>query len=92
MLAWEIPGQRSLAGYSLWGHKERDMTEWLNTHTLTHIHTHGGEYRYLTLNDETTGESQKFSNLFSSHKKREKKDLTQDPCPLHSHIRKGQNQ
>ena len=27
-------GQRSLAGYSLWGHKESDMTE------CTHIHTH----------------------------------------------------
>ena len=25
--AWEIPGQRSLAGYSLWGCKELDMTE-----------------------------------------------------------------
>ena len=28
-------GQRSLAGYSLWGHKESDMTEQLiHTHTL----------------------------------------------------------
>ena len=26
-------GQRSLAGYSPWGHKELDMTEQLNTHT-----------------------------------------------------------
>ena len=26
-LAWRIPGQRSLAGYSPWGHKESDMTE-----------------------------------------------------------------
>ena len=24
-------GQRSLAGYSPWGHKELDMTEWLRT-------------------------------------------------------------
>ena len=30
-------GQRSLAGYSPWGHKDSDMTEQLNTHT--HIHT-----------------------------------------------------
>ena len=29
-------GWRSLVGYSLWGHKESDMTE----HTHTHIHTH----------------------------------------------------
>ena len=26
-------GQRSMAGYSLWGHKELDMTEQLSTHT-----------------------------------------------------------
>ena len=29
ILAWRIPhGQRSLAGYSLWGHKESDTSEW----------------------------------------------------------------
>ena len=27
ILAWEIPGTGSLAGYSPWGHKESDMTE-----------------------------------------------------------------
>ena len=27
-------GQRSLAGYSPWGHKESDMTERLNMHKL----------------------------------------------------------
>jgi len=27
-------GWRSLAGFSLWGHKESDMTEWL---TLSHF-------------------------------------------------------
>ena len=31
-------GQRSLASYSPWGHKESDMTEQLNTHTHTHTH------------------------------------------------------
>ena len=35
-------GQRSLVGYSSWGHKESNMTERLrmNTHTHTHTHTH----------------------------------------------------
>ena len=33
-LPGESPGQRSLAGYSPWGCKELDMTEWLNTFTL----------------------------------------------------------
>ena len=31
-------GQRNLAGYSPWGHKQSDTTEWLSTHT--HKHTH----------------------------------------------------
>ena len=26
-------GQRSLAGYGPWGHRESDMTEWLGPHT-----------------------------------------------------------
>ena len=33
-------GQRSLAGYSPWGCKELEPTEWL-THTHTHTHTQG---------------------------------------------------
>ena len=39
-------GQRSLAGYSPWGHKELDMAERMRacararTHTHTHTHTH----------------------------------------------------
>ena len=39
ILAWEIHGQRTLAGYSPWGLKESDMTERLK-HTDTHRHTH----------------------------------------------------
>ena len=30
-------GQRRQAGYSPWGHKEWDMTEWLRTHILTGV-------------------------------------------------------
>ena len=37
-------GQRSLAGYSPWGYKESDMTEWLSVrvcaHVCAHTHTH----------------------------------------------------
>ena len=34
-------GQRSLVGYSPWGHKELDMNNLLtHTHTYTHTHTH----------------------------------------------------
>ena len=36
----EPHGQRSLAGYSLWSHKESDTTERVtDTHTHTHTHT-----------------------------------------------------
>ena len=36
-LAWEIHGQRSLEGYSPWGHKKSDTTEQL---TLTSLRSH----------------------------------------------------
>ena len=35
IIAWRIPGQRGLVGYSPWGHKEPEMNEQL---THTHIH------------------------------------------------------
>ena len=38
-------GQRSLLGYSPWGHKESDMTEHF-THTHTHTHTHSSPTYY----------------------------------------------
>ena len=34
-LPGESHGQRSLAGYSPWGRKESDTTEWLSTHSCT---------------------------------------------------------
>ena len=33
-------GQRSLAGYSPWGHKESDVAEHAHAHTPMHTHTH----------------------------------------------------
>ena len=36
ILAWEIPGQRSLADYSPRGHKESDTTEWLTYNGMLH--------------------------------------------------------
>ena len=44
-LPGESHGQRSLVGYSPWGHEELDTTEWLththaHTHTCTRTHTH----------------------------------------------------
>ena len=40
ILAWEIPGQRSLVGYSPWSQKESDMTERLTQRLNT---GHGSE-------------------------------------------------
>ena len=36
ILAWEIHGQRSLVGYSLWGLKESDTTEQLTLSLSIH--------------------------------------------------------
>ena len=36
ILAWKIPWERNLVGYSPWGRKESDITERLSTHTHTH--------------------------------------------------------
>jgi len=41
IFAWKILGQRSLAGYSLWGHRESDMTDIC---VCTHAHIHTQEY------------------------------------------------
>ena len=41
ILAWEFHGQRSLMGYSPWGHKELDMTEKIAfslSYTYIYIH------------------------------------------------------
>ena len=38
ILAWRSHGQRSLAGYSPWGHKESDMTEQLTLSLFTLNH------------------------------------------------------
>ena len=39
-LPGKFQGQRSLAGYSLWGHKESNMTEWLRKYTYRHIYVY----------------------------------------------------
>ena len=38
ILAWKFHGQRSLRGYSPWGRKESEMTEYAHMHTYTHTH------------------------------------------------------
>ena len=42
----ECHGQKSLAGYSPWSHKELATTEHIHTHTHTHTHTHS-DYKML---------------------------------------------
>ena len=39
-LPGELHGQRSLAGYSPWGHQELDTTEHAHAYAHTHTHTH----------------------------------------------------
>ena len=45
-LPGKFHGQRSLVGYSMWGCKKSDTTEWLSTHTHTHTHTHMPGYEH----------------------------------------------
>ena len=40
-------GQRSLAGYSPWSHKQSHTTECLTPHLYTHTHTHTHTHIYL---------------------------------------------
>ena len=47
-------GQRSLAGYSLRGHKESDMTEQLHTHPNTHRGLHAVHHPELTIQSDPT--------------------------------------
>ena len=46
-LSTESQRQRSLAGYSPWGHKELDMTEQLNTYAHTHTYVCVYVYVYI---------------------------------------------
>ena len=57
-------GQRSLVGYSPWGHKELDTTERLSTQ-----HTRKGKvlYSYLHLGDTLPGRSVRWCIFFLSH-------------------------
>ena len=47
ILAWKIHGQRSLAGYSPWSHRESDMIERLSMHTYTHTYIYIYIYIYI---------------------------------------------
>ena len=40
ILAWKIPGTEELGGYSPWGHRGSDTTEWLSTHTCLCLFSH----------------------------------------------------
>ena len=40
-------GQRSLAAYSPWSHKESDTNEQLKTHTHTHTYTHTHKHTHI---------------------------------------------
>ena len=52
-LPGKLHGQRSLAGYSTWGHKDRGMTERLNTahsrhHRRKYLLSHKGQHSFST--------------------------------------------
>ena len=45
-LPGKFHGQRSLVGYSPWGHKELNMTENTHTHTYYHIYASSSKLSY----------------------------------------------
>ena len=53
ILAWEIPGQRSLARYSPWSLRESDITEYLRTHTHKHTHIHTYTHTHIHTHTHT---------------------------------------
>ena len=59
LLAWsECRGQKSLAGYSPWGHKESDMTEKLCMHAQTQGAADRGRITFGDTCDLTEGETE----------------------------------
>ena len=48
-LAWKIPWMEKPVGYSLWGHKESDMTERLHFHFHFVWQKKGIKYQYILL-------------------------------------------
>ena len=70
ILPGESPGQKSLAGYSLWGCKESDTTEWLTLtlpnlpRKIMHVYWYVCPqiYNYNNLNDELKLFLKKFIN------------------------------
>ena len=64
-LPGESHGQRSLAGYSPWGHKELDTTDW-----LTHTHSFWSTWRVYIIDyhwtqlDDSTGRGRVFASSF----------------------------
>ena len=65
-LAWRIPWTESLAGYSLWGHKESDVTE-VTTHARTHARTHAHTDRSRMVVAKELGDGG-MGKLFNMHR------------------------
>ena len=74
ILAWKIPWQRSLVGYSPWGCKELDTTEHTHTYTLTHTHTHTQTYRSRSCGNLNRMNPKKFMSRYITIKLLKTKD------------------
>ena len=57
-------GQRRLAGYSPWGCKELDMTEWLSSHSAYKLNKQGGIIYLLKCNLMSSGHLENFLFTF----------------------------
>ena len=67
ILAWRIPGQRSMMGYSPWGHQELDMTEQQSTaQPIQMFNNSNPVVNMLSLNQYCKGIVEFFSFAFLS--------------------------
>ena len=67
ILAWRIPGQRSMTGYSPWGHQELDMTEQQSTaQPIQMFNNSNPVVNMLSLNQYCKGIVEFFSFAFLS--------------------------
>ena len=77
-LAEESHGQRSLVGYSPWGHEESDAPEWLSTH----IHTYSYIYSELLCDSAWGSQRDKSTVMFTEALFSIAKRWKQPKCPF----------
>ena len=83
MLDWKIPWTKELVGYNPWGHKELDMTQWLNRELKGKTGNHQEKWMSPIYIKEQEGEQR-----VKRHRSRGWVTYPLHPLPWSSHHRK----